>query len=228
MKKNLIKNKCDVTIAIINYNRFKYIDRAVRSCLDQNLTFKTHEVLIVDDNSSDKSMEYISAHPHLKKYLKVYKNKKNYGAGYCSKLAVTKSSGKYFMRVDSDDFLNRFAIDIMAEILNNNPEYGYVYCDHIRTDEYGFKTSIVKLNSKSKLYSHGAGILFRTDLIKKVGNYDKKFREAEDHDLILRINKISKGFYLPLPLYRYYIHENNLSKTGNRKKYIKLIKIKEK
>ena len=35
-------------------------------------------------------MEYISAHPHLKKYLKVYKNKKNYGAGYCSKLAVTK------------------------------------------------------------------------------------------------------------------------------------------
>ena len=63
------------------------------------------------------------------------------------------------MRVDSDDFLNRFAIDIMAEILNNNPEYGYVYCDHIRTDEYGFKTSIVKLNSKSKIYSHGAGIL---------------------------------------------------------------------
>ena len=71
------------------------------------------------------------------------------------KITVTKSSGKYFMRVDSDDFLSRFAIDIMAEILNNNPEYGYVYCDHIRTDEYGFKTSIVKLNSKSKLYSHG-------------------------------------------------------------------------
>ena len=74
MKKNLIKNKCDVTIAIINYNRFKYIDRAVRSCLDQNLTFKTHEVLIVDDNSSDKSMEYISAHPNLKKYLYLVKN----------------------------------------------------------------------------------------------------------------------------------------------------------
>ena len=96
MKKILIKNKCDVTIAIINYNRFKYIDRAVRSCLDQNLTFKTHEVLIVDDNSSDKSMEYISAHPHLKKYLKVYKNKKNYGAGYCSKISCYKKQWKIF------------------------------------------------------------------------------------------------------------------------------------
>ena len=79
---------------------------------------------------------------------------------------------------------------------------------------------------KKKLYAHGAGILFRTDLIKKAGNYNKNFREAEDHDLIFRINKISKGFHLPLPLYRYYIHDDNISKSGNRNKYIKLIKRK--
>ena len=112
----------------------------------------------------------------------------------------------------------------MAEILNNNPQYGYVYCDHIRTDEYGFKTEIVKLDSKKKLYEHGAGILFRTELIRKVGNYNTKFREAEDHELILRLNKICKGYHLPLPLYRYYIHDSNISKSGNRKKYISLIK----
>lgn len=217
------KYKHDVTVAVINYNRFKYIDRAIRSCLDQTLSFKSHEVIVVDDKSTDKSMKYITRHKFLKKYLTVYKNKKNYGVGYCSRLAVSKSKGKYFMRVDSDDFLNRFALDIMSEILNNNPEYGYVYCDHIRTDEWGFKTSIVKLNKKKKLYGHGAGILFRTDIIKKAGNYNKDFREAEDHDLIIRINKISKGFYLPLPLYRYYIHDDNISKSGNRSKYIKII-----
>jgi len=66
--------------------------------------------------------------------------------------------------------------------------------------------------------------LFRTQLIKKVGNYKSKFREAEDHDLILRINKIAKGFYLPIPLYRYYIHGKNISHSGKRSKYIKLIK----
>ena len=78
------------------------------------------------------------------------------------------------------------------------------------------------------LSSFGAGILFRTELIKKVGNYNINFREAEDHELILRLNKICKGYYLPLPLYRYYIHENNISKSGNRKKYINLIKKNEK
>ena len=49
------KYKCDVSVAVINYNRFKYIDRAIRSCLDQNLSFKTHEVIVVDDHSTDNS-----------------------------------------------------------------------------------------------------------------------------------------------------------------------------
>mgnify|MGYP005635491809 CR=1 FL=1 len=214
----------DATIAVINYNRAKFIDRAIRSCLDQILNFKNHEVIVVDDKSTDRSMDYMAAHKHLRNYIRVFKNKKNKGPGYCSNLAVRKAQGKYFMRVDSDDFISRSAIDIMSEILNNNPQFGYVYCDHIRTDEYGFKTEIVKLDNNKKLYAHGAGILFRTELIKKVGNYNINFREAEDHELILRLNKICKGYYLPLPLYRYYIHENNISNSGNRKKYINLIK----
>ena len=130
------------------------------------------------------------------------------------------------MRVDSDDYLNRFAIDIMADVLRFNNNYGYVYCDHYKTDEWGLKQKVVKLQSKKNLLAHGAGILFRTSLIKKVGNYNKKLREAEDHDLILRLNKISKGFYLPIPLYRYYIHGDNISNSGKRAKYIQLIKQK--
>lgn len=217
------KYKVDVTIAIINYNRSKFLDRSVRSCLDQSLIGKSQEILVVDDNSSDESISYLKSHKLLYNSFELIKNKKNMGAGYCSRLAVSKSKGKYFMRVDSDDYLNRFAIDIMTDILRFNSDYGYVYCDHYKTDEWGLKQKVVKLQSKKNLLAHGAGILFRTSLIKKVGNYNKKLREAEDHDLILRLNKISKGFYLPIPLYRYYIHGDNISNSGNRAKYIQLI-----
>ncbi len=215
------KYKFDVTIAILNYNGLKYLDRAIRSSLDQILSHKTHQVILVDDYSSDNSLSYLKKNPLLKKLIKIYKNKKNMGAGFSSNLAVQKAQGKYFMRVDADDFLSRYAIEIMTEILDNNDDIGYVYCDHHRTDEFGFKTKVVKLNTKKKLYAHGAGILFRTDLVKRVGNYNKKLREAEDHDLILKLNKICKGFHLPLPLYRYYIHGKNISVLGDRKKYIK-------
>ena len=218
--------KPDVTLAILNYNRSEYLDRALRSCLDQSMSGITHEVIVIDDNSTDDSMKYLKSNKLIKNYIRVFKNKKNMGPGYCSRLAVIKSRGKFFMRVDSDDYLNRFAIDIMTNILKNNQEYRYVYCDHYKSDEFGIKQGIVKLNNKKKVLAHGAGILFRKNLIKRVGNYDKKFREAEDHDLILRLNKICKGFYLPIPLYRYFIHGKNISNLGNRNKYIKLIKKK--
>lgn len=214
----------DVTIAIINYNGSRFIDRAIRSCFDQSTSNLKVEILVVDDHSTDNSIRYLTENQFINNQIRLFRNKKNMGAGYSSMLAVQKSKGKYFIRVDSDDFINRNTIEIMTNLLNYNNEYGYVFCDHFRTDEVGLKQEIVKLNTKKKLFLHGAGILFRKSLILKVGNYNPKFREAEDHELLNKLNKICKGFYLPIPLYRYYIHSSNISKKGNRKKYIKLIK----
>ncbi len=222
MSRNHIK--FDVTIAIINFNRSKFLDRSIRSCIDQSFSNLKLEVIVVDDNSSDNSMRYLTSNKFIKDNITVYKNKKNRGAGYCSRLAVNKSKGKYFMRVDSDDFISRNTIDIMHNILKYNSKVSFVYCDHWRTDEFGLKQKVVKLDNKKNLYNHGAGILFRKKFIKKAGNYNASLREAEDHDLIKRLEKICKGFYLPIPLYRYYIHGENISLKGNRKKYIKLIK----
>ena len=221
------KFKYDVTIAILNFNREKFLDRAVRSCVTQLTSNKKLEVIVVDDNSTDKSKFFLKKYNVInKKTLNIYFNKKNMGVGYSSMFAVNKSKGKYFMRVDSDDFLNRNAIEIMADILDHNKDIGFVYCDHFKTDEWGIKQKLIKLNSKS-LLSHGAGVLFRTNLIKKVGNYNPVLREAEDYDLIAKLKKICKPFHLPLPLYRYYMHEKNISKSGNRSKYIKLINKKK-
>ena len=216
------KSKFDITIAILNYNREKFLDRAVRSCVTQMVSGKNLEVIVIDDCSSDNSVEFLKRYnKNYKNSIKTFFNKKNMGAGYCSKLAVNKSQGKYFIRVDSDDFLNRSAVELMSDILDYNPEYGFVYCDHFRTDEWGIKQEIVKLNKKS-LLNHGAGVLFKKELIKKVGNYNPKLREAEDYDLISKLKKICKPYHLPLPLYRYYIHEKNISKSGKRQSYIKM------
>ena len=222
------KFKYTITIAILNFNRVKFLDRAIRSCVTQLLSNKTKEVIVIDDCSNDRSRELLrEMNKVYKGDIKVVYNKKNMGIGYCSRLAVNKSQGKYFMRVDSDDFLNGHAVDIMADLLENNPKFGFVYCDLIKTDEWGIKQKIVKLNQKN-LLNHGAGVLFRTKFIKKIGNYKTNLREAEDYDLISRLKKICKPFYLPLPLYRYYMHNDNISKTGDRKEYVKMIKEKKK
>ena len=132
-----------------------------------------------------------------------------------------------FIRVDSDDYLGRLATEIMSNILRENKKISFVYCDHIRVDRNGFKEEKVQLDSEDKLRNHGAGVMFRTEIIRDIGNYGKDLREGEDYDLIKRLHeKKHKSFYLPIPLYRYYIHEKNISKTGDRQFYINKINAK--
>ena len=212
----------DITIAIINYNRASFLDRSLRSCLEQVTTYNQKiEVIVIDDKSTDDSMNFLM---NYKKQIRIFKNKKNMGVGYGSNLAVKKAKGKFFIRVDSDDYLGRLATEIMSNILIENKKFAYVYCDHIRIDKDGFREKRVRLDNDENIRNHGAGILFRTEVIKKVGNYDKNLREGEDYDLISRINRRNyQSFYLPIPLYRYYIHDHNISKTGNRSYYLKKI-----
>ena len=66
--------------------------------------------------------------------------------------------------------------------------------------------------------------MFRKSSILQVGNYNKNLREAEDHDLLNRMDKKVKSYYLPIPFYRYYIHGKNISLSGNRKNIIKNLK----
>jgi glycosyltransferase involved in cell wall biosynthesis len=220
--------KYKVSIAILNYNREEFLDRSIRSCLNQEFFDKEVEIIVIDDASTDKSDSVIR---YFKKNyicdLKYFKLKKNKGPGYCSKLAVQKSKGDFFIRVDSDDYIGRLAIENMSDILINNPDISYVYGDLIKINHRGLGIEFLKLNTKSKRYNHGAGIMFRKDVITKVGNYNPNLREAEDFDLLRKIDKKFKSFYLPIPFYRYYIHGKNVSLKGNRKNIIKTLKQKK-
>ena len=190
-----MKNSPSITIAILNFNREKFLDRSLRSCTDQILFGKTSEILFIDDCSTDNSVSKLKSFNI--ENLRIIRNKKNMGAGYCSNLAVKKAKGKYFIRVDSDDFINKFSLQYLSEILDNNKELGFVCCDHFRVNELGYKEERVKLNSLKKIKNHGAGIMFRKSTILKVGNYNKSLREAEDFSLIEKMIKKVKYYYFP-------------------------------
>ena len=118
----------DVTIAIINFNGSKFLDRALRSCLDQSTSNVKIEVIVIDDNSTDGSMKYLTSNKFIKKHIKVYKKKKIWEQDFVLGWLL-KKQGEYFMRVDSDDFINRNTIDIMHNIMRFNEKIGYIYCD---------------------------------------------------------------------------------------------------
>lgn len=209
-----MKSNPDISIIIANFNKSSFIDRAIRSCLNQIAFRKQIEIIVIDDCSTDNSIEIIE---EFSSDIIFIKNERNMGIGYTSQVGIDNASGKYWMRVDADDFISEHTCEFLSKLLEYNNEYDYVYSDHFRVDMRGRKIDRISLAKKEVLYMHGAGIMFKTDVLKEIGGYDTALRNCEDYDLLLRLDKFKKiGYHLPIPLYRYYIHGNNITLDPER------------
>ena len=191
-------NKIDISIIIINHNRDKYLERCLRSCIDQIVFNKKFEIIFIDDGSTDNSFKIVKK---FKSNVNIFRLKKNKGISYASNYALSKSSGEYFIRVDSDDFINKHTINFFHEILINNKDLAFVYADHYKVDELGYKEKLIRLNNKNTLKNHGAGIMFNKKTFLRYGGYNNNLKEAEDYEIISKIIKREKIYYLP-PFYR--------------------------
>ena len=99
-----------VSVIVPVYNTEKYLRRCLDSLVNQ--TLDDIEVIIIDDKSPDNSALIIDE--YKKKYdnkIKVIHNKTNKGIGYNRNIGIKKSSGKYIMFIDSDDYLDRSACE---------------------------------------------------------------------------------------------------------------------
>lgn len=211
-----------VSIVITSFNRESYIARAIRSCLDQILFAPiTFEIIVVDDGSTDHSLELLNM---FSEQIKIVKHEVNKGVAAASNSGIRAATGDYIIRLDADDFLNRFSIYMLVQILEENPKIGFVYTDHFRVDEKGYKQEKITLDTDEKIYDHGAGIMFRREVFEYVGPYDESLRNCEDFDFFVRVMRSYKGFHVPLPLYRYHIHGENISLAEDRMDCKKIVR----
>lgn len=205
----------DTSIIICSYNNKPYLGRAIRSCLKQSIESSRYEVIVVDDASTDESRDVIDG----------FKNKivpvlldKNVGVAEASNIGIKQALGRFVIRVDSDDYISEHTILFMTELLNSNPDIGFVYCDHLRVDQNESVIERVNINTLDLLFRHGAGIMFRKSYLESIGLYDRDLRNAEDYDLLKRYIKNFNGFHLTLPLYRYRQHSTNMTKDEEERK----------
>ena len=203
-----------ISILILNHNRVEFLDRAIRSCLNQIRVQNDIEIIVVDDASTDDSVKKLHEYSDE---IKVIQNLENLGVGHSSNIGLMGSKGEYFMRVDADDFISPFAVTILEMTLTNNPDSGFAFSDHFLVDSIGLKIKKVKVDSFNKLLNFGAGILFRSSILKEIGGYNSDLRHCEDMEVLFRLReKGIKGTHVPIPLYRYYMHGNNLSKSSEQ------------
>lgn len=136
------------SIIVPVYNVEKYIEKCILSLKYQ--TFQNFEVLVLDDGSTDKSIENVKKIVQNDRKFKIIK-KTNGGPGQTRNVGIKKASGEYLLFVDSDDYLRENAL----EIINNKIESSKKKPDVILFNpilDYGFVKKKKNVNLGLKGY----------------------------------------------------------------------------
>jgi glycosyltransferase involved in cell wall biosynthesis len=195
-----------VSIIITAYNYEHYIERAIRSCLEQSLSRKEFEVIVVNDCSTDNTSRILDNYDDQ---VRVINLKKNVGLAAARNVGVQKALGQFVVFVDADDYLHKDLCLIQKTFLTENNRLNAVSIDYYTVDDRG--THIDHLNAEKKPIA--CGIMFRKDLLIDIGLYDVKFRAREEEDLRKRFLEKYSIYNIILPLYRYRMHNSNLTKN---------------
>ena len=149
-----------ITVVIPVFNAAQTIKAAIRSI--QNQQMKEIEILLVDDHSSDNSLEIINELQIEDPRIKLIKNKNSMGTLYTRSIGALKAKGKYIMPLDNDDlFINDIFFKCYEEAESNNIDI---------VEFLGFTiTNSSLVNEKSEIpyflkFSKGTQILRQPDL----------------------------------------------------------------
>ena len=204
-----------ISIYITNRNYGKYIDRAVKSVLNQ--TFKDWELIIIDDASTDNSLKKIRIYEN-KRLCRLIINNKKKGLIKSSNIAIKAARGTYVIRLDADDYFEKNALAVLYDKVESDPSISLVYSDYFLVDE---KDNVISFEKKMVVKNNNVidywPVLAACCLIKKsslfsVNLYDERFNRQDGYDIWFKLIKKFKFTHVALPLFYYRRHDINLTK----------------
>lgn len=196
-----------VSLIITTYNYANYVERAIRSALDQSISKDKFEIIVVNDASQDRTKEILQ---NYEADCRIFNLEKNVGLSAARNFGIKKAKGQFVVFLDADDYIQKDLIYLQNLYLSENNNIDAVSVDYYQVDERG--NHIKHCNSEK--HPIACGIMFRKDNLHKIGLYDESFRAREEEDLRIRFLKKYTIFRIPLPLYRYRMHDNNLTKNN--------------
>lgn len=223
-----------VSIVSLLYDTKKeYVNECIDSLLNQ--TYQNIEIIFVDDCSPNIDYSYITK---LSPKIKLVRNEKNLGFNRNSQKSFELASGKYVVKIDSDDYVDRTLIEKEVNFLEKHLEYGAVCCELQR---FGKKDQHIKrpkiwdiripLSGKISGYGYEGGMMFRTSLLEYIA-IDPSLPACTDLDLHLQILERSKIQSIHEILYYYRSHNdnimNNIHSSGKWKSIVETILCKHK
>ena len=201
---NAMSTSTLVSVIVAAHNEERYLGRCLRSLLAQRFERSRYDVIVIDDASTDRTSAVLETFGDS---ITVLRNETNLGLPASLNRAITSTHSKFIVRVDADDYVNSAFLDVMYMFLADNPQFDAAACDYLLVDD---REEIISRCDAMK-EPIACGIMFRTEQLIDIGLYDESFLRHEDRDLRLRFLDRYTIHHVPLPMYRYRRHENNIT-----------------
>ena len=204
-----------VSIIMPVYNSEEYVELAIQSVLAQ--TYKDWELIIIDDHSTDKSLDIINRLKTEK--FHIIQNSTNIGPALSRNGAIKQATGRYIAFIDSDDIWNVEKLEKQIDFMEEN-DIAFSFSGYYRiADKTGYitrKVEIPKEISYSKFLKNtiilNSTVVLDSETISKELIQMPDMRRSEDVAMYLKILKTGIVAYgLNEPLIKYRVRKKSLS-----------------
>jgi glycosyltransferase involved in cell wall biosynthesis len=204
-----------ISILMPVYNAEAYLDQTIQSILFQ--TFDNFEFLIIDDKSTDNSLNVIKKYKDAR--IKLYENEVNLGYVKSLNFLIQYTTGEYLARQDNDDISNLNRLQEQIKFLDNNPNVLLCGSNYKIFGKKNYNSNVPLTNKQIKAFllfnnplCHPT-VLLRKSIFKKfsIDYYDENMCPSEDYALWFEISKHGEIVNLPNYLLEYRIHNSNTS-----------------
>ena len=200
-----------VSVIIPCYNREKTVKRCIESIMKQ--TVNPIEIIVVDDGSSDHTIDILETLQLKCNYLKIVKQNHR-GAQAARNLGILNATGTYVAFLDSDDEWMPHMLEVCLTYINSGDENNVLYSDGYKVK--GGKRSIFKLpcvdgDVHSFLLQYPgptfSSMMVKKDKLLQVGLLDENVLAYQEWDTAIKLSKVCKFIHIKKPLFLYYLHQ---------------------
>lgn len=208
-----------ISVVIPTYNAAAYIGRAIRSVQCQ--TYPVHEILVVDDGSTDETERIVSEYSTGVTYIR----QSNAGVAVARNKGIHAATGEWIAFLDADDEWLPDKLKKQVDLLRRNPELVWVYSNfyqcgcagpdrriaHVCKDRQSFSEDSESFDSYFSAWRNGfymwtGTVLVRRDAIVEAGLFQPGLTKGEDSDMWYRLSyRWNRVGYLREPLSVYHV-----------------------
>ena len=195
-----------VSVLMSVFNGERWLAESIDSVLNQ--TFRDFEFIIVNDGSTDRSLEIINKFSQLDSRIKVF-DKINTGLSDSLNYGIARSSSEWIARIDADDIWIPHKLERQINLIRTDQDIVLIASSFLLIDENGARgkeyhypvkhAELVQRLIRRTHFPHSSA-LYRTKIVRELGGYRNKLKRSEDLDLWLKLSERGKIGCIDQPL----------------------------